>query len=285
MVMRGWRRSGWLTALLGTGAVAIVATISLVLTGTFGTPVATPGHGRDGGAPRTVQLVGLGDSIVAAAACPGCTAFVDLYGRQITAATGRPVSVDNRGVNGWTSADLLASLSGGGPASAAVADAKVITVTIGANDFAPMLDAYLAGTCGGADNVACFGPELAGLRSNLTAILRRIHALRAERPTAVRVTGYWDVFTDGDVATQAYGAGFQTDSTALTLQVNAVIRSVTQALGATYVDLFDPFKGPVGDGDPTSLLAADGDHPNQAGHQEIADTLALAGYAPLHTRR
>ena len=282
--MRGWRRSGRLTALLSISAVATAATVGLVMTGALGSPVATPGHGRDGDAPRTVQLVGLGDSIVAAAACPGCTAFVDLYGREITAATGHPVSVANRGVSGWTSADLLASLSGGSPASAAVAYAKVITVTIGANDFAPRLDTYLAGTCGGAGNVACFEPELAGLRSNLTAILGRIDVLRADRPTAVRVTGYWDVFTDGDVATQAYGAGFQADSTALTLQVNAVIRSVAQAQGATYVDLFAPFKGPVGDGDPTSLLAADGDHPNQAGHQEIADTLALAGYAPLHTR-
>ena len=282
--MRGWRRSARLTTLLSINTVATAATISLVVTGAFGSPVATPGHGRDGGAPRTVQLVGLGDSIVAAAACPGCTAFVDLYGRRITAATGHPVGVDNQGVSGWTSADLLASLSGGSPASGAVADAKVITVTIGANDFAPMLDTYLAGTCGDASDVACFGPELAGLRSNLTAILRRIDELRAPRSTAVRVTGYWDVFTDGDVATQAYGVEFQADSTAITLAANAVIRSVAQARGATYVDLFTPFKGPAGDGDPTSLLAADGDHPNQAGHQEIADTLALAGYAPLHTR-
>jgi len=32
------------------------------------------------------------------------------------------------------------------------------------------------------------------------------------------------------------------------------------------------------------LLAVDGEHPNQAGHQEIADPLALAGYVPLHIR-
>lgn len=99
----------------------------------------------------------------------------------------------------------------------------------------------------------------------------------------MRVTGYWDVFIDGDVAAHTYGAGFQADSTALTRQANAVIQSVAQNQGATYVDLFTPLKGPAGGGDPTSMLAADSDHPNQAVHQEIADTLALAGNAPLHT--
>jgi len=33
--------------------------------------------------------------------------------------------------------------------------------------------------------------------------------------------------------------------------------------------------------DPTALLADDGDHPSQAGHQLIADLLARADLAPL----
>jgi lysophospholipase L1-like esterase len=35
------------------------------------------------------------------------------------------------------------------------------------------------------------------------------------------------------------------------------------------------------DGDLTTLLAPDGDHPNQAGHDLIATTIAAAGYAPV----
>ena len=34
------------------------------------------------------------------------------------------------------------------------------------------------------------------------------------------------------------------------------------------------FKGADGKTDPTSLLAADGDHPNARGHQRIAQALA-----------
>ncbi len=245
--------------------------------------VASSTSGRHGPA-QTVRLVGLGDSITAGTECPDCATFIDLYGTEITGAIGRPVTVTNLGVSGWTSADLLRSLTGGGEGVATVRAAKVITVTIGANDFAPMLATYLAGDCGGADKLACFDRELATLRTNLTAILARIHGLRANRPTAIRVTGYWNVFIDGAVAAQTYGVAFEAASTALTVQVNRVIQAVAQSGGATYVDLFTPFKGPRGDGDPTSLLAVDGEHPNQAGHQEIAEELALAGYAPLRAR-
>ena len=66
----------------------------------------------------------------------------------------------------------------------------------------------------------CFAPGLATLRSYLTAILARIRELRVDRPTVVRVTGYWDVCIDGDVAAQTYGSGFQANSTALTLRAN-----------------------------------------------------------------
>lgn len=107
-----------LTAALSAAAIAVAA---------IGMVVAAP-PGRPTGASRTVRLVGLGDSITAAAACPGCTAFLDPYGR-------------------------------GSPASAAAADAKVITVTIGANDFAPMLDTYLAGPVGVRTTSAASGPN------------------------------------------------------------------------------------------------------------------------------
>ena len=50
---------------------------------------------------------------------------------------------------------------------------------------------------------------------------------------------------------------------------------------ATYVDLYAPFKGADGSADPTDVLAADGDHPNAAGHEIIAQALLRAGTAPL----
>jgi lysophospholipase L1-like esterase len=46
-----------------------------------------------------------------------------------------------------------------------------------------------------------------------------------------------------------------------------------RATGALYVSTYTAFKGPAGTNDPTGLLAADGDHPNAAGHQLIARTI------------
>jgi lysophospholipase L1-like esterase len=71
-----------------------------------------------------------------------------------------------------------------------VAHADLVTVTIGANDFAGAEGDYFAGTCGGGDGLDCFRTTLPDLRANLTAILDRIRALAAGRPIEVRVTNY-----------------------------------------------------------------------------------------------
>lgn len=273
------RRWGALTAVtLGCAA--------LVLLGITGSEPTTPAsHGaRPSSNVGPWYLVGLGDSITSGAGCPGCTNFLDLYARDITGATAVPVGVTNLGVPGWTSTDLLTSLSD--PTTVGtVGAADIVTVDIGANDFLPMLETALSGQCGGADGLSCFDSALGTLHDNLTAILDRIRELRGGRPTAVRVTGYWNVFLDGHVADATYGVLFQRTSGALTQRVNATIQSVATAEEATYVDLYTPFKGPDGDDDDTPLLAPDGDHPSQGGHQEIAEALIAAGLAPLRVRR
>jgi hypothetical protein len=58
--------------------------------------------------------------------------------------------------------------------------------------------------------------------------------------------------------------------------------SVPAAAGCactSFAELFGHDASPGGN--PTRLLAPDGDHPNQAGHGLIAATVAAAGYAPL----
>ncbi len=233
--------------------------------------------------PDSWTLVSLGDSTTTGAACPDCVPFPTLLGRAIGTRAGRPVSVRNLGVDGSTSSDLLASLSSGRPGAAAVRHADMVTVTIGANDLVPALDGYLAGQRCGSDRIGCFTPMLRTLRVNMAAILDRIGQLSAGRPIAVRVTGYWNVFVDGSVAAATFDAAQRADSVALTVQVNDLIKEVSLSRGMAYVDLLTPFEGPDGTGDPTALLAPDGDHPSQTGHQVIADTIVRAGLAPLGT--
>ena len=117
------------------------------------------------------------------------------------------------------------------------------------------------------------------MRSHLTQVLAEIRSLRAGRPTAVLVTGYWNVFQDGQVARDSDGASGLRASIGLTRRVNAMITSVSSSAGAHYVDLFAPFHRPGVDID--SLLAPDGDHPDTAGHVLIASVLLGAGLPRL----
>ena len=225
------------------------------------------------------HVVGLGDSVPAAAGC-ACTSFVVLYGQDVSRHTGRPNHTDNYAHNGLDTAGLLAQLQD--PAVAqALARADLVTVTIGANDFVTAERDYFAGTCGGSDGLGCFRATLPGLRANLNAVLDRIRALAAGHPVGVRVTNYWNVFEDGEVAQDKHGDAFVRDSDQLTQEANAVICDAAAHAGAVCIDVDTAFRRASPGGDPTSLLAPDGDHPNQAGHELIAATLAAAGYAPL----
>ncbi len=217
-------------------------------------------------------VVALGDSVPAGNAC-GCDPFPVRYGELLGAATQTRVTVDNRAVGGSDTADLLADFDTE-DLQAAVQRADIVLVTTGANDFGDRLDDIVGGTCS-PDDTHCVGDELATLRERLTAILQTIRGLRGEQPTTVLVTGYWNVFEDGDVARDDYGPDGLAASRVLTDRANEVIRSVTEEVGARYVDLAAAFRsaGP----DPTHLLADDGDHPNAAGHEVIAQALLAAG--------
>ena len=180
----------WLIALDALLGVTVVFA-ALPTTGPPATRSPIPLGVRGNPTPATTwRLVGLGDSITSGDGCPSCAPFVDLYARRITTDTSVPVTVTNLGVGGSTSAELLASLADGQPAADEVRAADIITVTIGANDFFPMLDTARRHECGGTDDLTCFAPTLTALRTNLTSILERVAQLRGDRPTAVRVTGY-----------------------------------------------------------------------------------------------
>jgi lysophospholipase L1-like esterase len=225
------------------------------------------------------HVVALGDSVPAAAGC-ACTSFVELFGHNVSRHTGRPNHTDNYARSGLDTAGLLAQLQDPGVAEG-VAHADLVTVTIGANDFATARRDYFAGTCGGSDGLDCFRATLPSLQANLTAVLDRIRILAAGHPVGVRVTNYWNVFEDGEVAQEQHGDAFVRDSDQLTREANAVICDAAAHRGAVCIDVDRAFKQASPGGDPTSLLAPDGDHPNQAGLELIAATVAAAGYAPL----
>ncbi|EXG81916.1 lysophospholipase L1-like esterase [Cryptosporangium arvum DSM 44712] len=221
--------------------------------------------------PGRWTVTALGDSVTAGSGCD-CAPFVDHYAELTHRATGFRVTADNLGVPGQTSEQLLATLTGDTDTTRRVADSDIVIVTIGANDFVPALDDWASGGC----DLACFRTVADSVRTEVGAIAQRIRAVRGGFPTAILVTDYWNVFRDGDVA-QELGAGYDQISEQVTRLADTAICDGLVDTGAVCVDLYAPFKGD-GTGDPTGLLAADGDHPNAVGHLLIAETLAAEGW-------
>jgi lysophospholipase L1-like esterase len=244
-------------------------------TGTVATPPATA-------TPHDLNVVALGDSVTSGSACD-CIAFPELYGRQLARERGVTVHVRNEGVGGLASPGLLNSIDDPTSETArALAAADIVLVTIGANDFGDHHDQITTGHCSGTQGIDCVADELGALRANLRGILARTRALRGDRPTALLVTGYWNVFEDGDVARSRFPDVGRAATIRLTLRANAVIKTDADQAGATYVDLFDPFENRPGG--PTPLLAPDGDHPNARGHALTARVLIAAGTSGLPAR-
>jgi lysophospholipase L1-like esterase len=227
-------------------------------------PAAAPAESSTPSAPPHLSLVGLGDSIPGALNCPpGCRSYVEVYGDLASAALGVPVSVLNLATNDrLESAGLLSRVLEDHTYRTALAGADLITLTIGNNDQ--------SGFWGCTSDDACAAAR-AETRHNIDAILHEIASLRAGKPTAVRVTDYYDMALGDQLRIRQKFAAF-----------NAMICEVAEADGAVCVDLVRPFNGPEGLSDAGDLLLGDHIHASKAGQDLIAKTIAAAGYAPLH---
>lgn len=228
------------------------------------TPTPTPAT------PASATVVGIGDSVTSGSHCD-CTDFVHLYARWLPPSEGGPATAINLGVGGSTSADLRSDLEHPSATTEAVSRADIVLVTIGANELAPLQRTWARAGC----ESDCWQDSVEGVRSNISAIVDDIHRLRHGEPTTILVTNYWNVFIDGQVARRQKGLSYLRWSDRLTRAVNGAICAGARSAGARCVDLYAPFKGDGGK-DPTNLLAADGDHPNAAGHRLIARVLLAA---------
>ena len=262
--------------LIGTGALGLLVLFSLVLPGAPSalTPPrvvvsTTPAPGpASASAHAALHLVGLGDSVMSGTNC-GCDGIIADYGRLLERDTGRRVEGDNLGVSGATSADLLDDLQHDQETRQAVSAADVVVVIIGANDLSDSLDTWKGGDC----DSSCYGPDVTAMQHRLETILQTIRQLAGDRNPEVLVTTYWNIYADGDTVREGGGPAQLDWSAEVTAAANAAIAQAVAAQHDTVVDLLGPFKGRNGVGDPTDLLAADGDHPNAAGVTVIAQAL------------
>jgi lysophospholipase L1-like esterase len=257
-------RAPWALAGLIAVCVAVAASAALLRAGS-----AAPRRIRfaDDGEERVVVL---GDSVATAAGC-GCRPFGPRLATLLAGRLHRAVHVSTLAKDGLTTAGLVAQVQSDSDTKRELRTASAVTVTIAANDF----DAGQAqASCAdGGSAAACYDSGLAALQPLLSRLLQTVRGLTGPQAQLL-VTGYWNVFLDGAVGA-SQGAAYERASDALTRRVNDELRTAAAAVGATYVDLYRAFRG-GGTDDDTPLLAADGDHPSDAGQQRIAQLLAGA---------
>ncbi|MCA1636722.1 MAG: GDSL-type esterase/lipase family protein, partial [Acidobacteria bacterium] len=131
--------------------------------------LATP----SGAQTQVWQYTALGDSL-AYGMNDSQGGYVTRFRNHVQADTGATVNVINRGVPGWTSADLLYALRTDESLRAQIANSQIVTWDIGGNDFLDALDRYRSGACGGADNQDCVRATVANFKANWNAIIAQI---------------------------------------------------------------------------------------------------------------
>jgi lysophospholipase L1-like esterase len=185
------------------------------------------------GSPGEYHVVGLGDSVPAAGAC-GCASYVSLVGQQLARQSGRSSTLDNLAIGGMTTSGLITQLQQ--PAVRdTIAAADLVIITVGANDFDERVLSTPA--CQRAAVLSCYQETLTAQRTWLSSVLTQVNALIAQHAGTVLVTGYWNVFLDGQVGRDR-GETYVEGSNALTLADNALIESASGTSGDTYVDIY-----------------------------------------------
>ncbi len=209
---------------------------------------------------RSWSIVALGDSVPRGTNCD-CRPYPPLSADDLAAATHRSVTATNDAVAGATSASVLAQLNSDRAVIDRVRTADAIEIEVGANDVSH------SQACG--TRVDCYAPQLPMLQKNLAAILARAGELTSGHKVSVVLLDYWSVWLGGRYAAEQ-GTSYVNAAKELTDRVDAIIKAIAGETGSRYVDLRAAFKGPDYAYDETHYLASDGDHPNAAGHEQIA---------------
>jgi lysophospholipase L1-like esterase len=156
----------------------------------------------------------------------------------------------------------------------ALTNATTVLLMVGANDFYRPFKRVRDG----ASTTTEYRAAARQVRTNLERTISQIRSLH-DGPVNIVVLGYWNVVGDGRVARREYGRAGVAAAESATGWANRALRAAARTGRARYVSTYQAFKGADGHKDPTPLLAADGDHPNAAGHRLLARTV----YAPRPT--
>lgn len=215
----------------------------------------------------------LGDSVPSGHQCD-CTPYPELSAQGLTASTGQTVIATNDAVAGYTTSNVLKQLNSDSSVIDQVRQADAVEINIGANDVP-----YNKNSCG--TTIECYAPLVPPMQKNLSAIVGKVHELTAGHKVLVVLLDYWSIWLGGQYA-QSKGDAYVAAAEEMTDRVDTAIKSVAGSTSSAYVDLRAAFKGPSYAYDETHYLSSDGDHPNAAGHKQIATTTETVITNTLH---
>jgi hypothetical protein len=226
--------------------------------------------------PAPWNYVAFGDSWPYGAHCfASCRPFPVLYKEGLESIDGHPISFTNLTTPGGTSESLLQSIRTDEKIRDAVKTADIIVIATGGNDLEPAFDRYVASTCGGADQLDCFREIAEAWRNSFDGMLREITALRAAKPTAIRVITYSNEFLADPGLIELFGPEFGLVGGAEVMALHHdVLCEVAAKYQATCVDLRPVLNGPHLDQpqDVNTLTAM----------QAVADALLASGLDELY---
>jgi lysophospholipase L1-like esterase len=249
---------------------ALVLFLSLV-------PVGCGSGTTGNGSGPTWNYSALGDSLAAGALAQ--LGYVPRYATYVNTDTGATVTTLNLGIPGWQSGDLLNALQNDPVFRNQVSGAELVTWDIGGNDLSGPHDSFVNNTCGGADNQDCLRTAVSTFETNWDAIVVELLKLRDPNKTIFRTMDIYNPYVASDMQ-----AGIFTTIEPYLDEVNNYIHDSGKANNIPVAAVHTAFNGADGMTDPgtLNLIAADGFHPNDAGHKVIADQLRALAYAPLH---
>jgi acyl-CoA thioesterase-1 len=248
----------WARLALGTASLAAVGWVATGCSSLSRSSLSRSSASRS--SSQAWSIVAVGDSVPRGTNCQ-CTPFPQLTADDLARSTHRNVRATNDAFNGATTATVLSELNSDSAMISHVRMATAIEIEVGANDVGQ------TAACGTA--VACYAPQLPSLEKNLSAIIARIRELTSGHRVVLVLLDYWNVWLGGRYET-AEGAAYVSAADQLTDRVDLIIKTIAREAGAYYVDLRAAFKGPEYSEDETQYLSNDGDHPNAAGHAQIA---------------
>jgi hypothetical protein len=235
--------------------------------------------GKTSEASEPLKFVALGDSWPEGAHCGFCETFAGRYADGLETLAGRPVRfVDLTGnaqpffqMAGGGTASLLRALREDASFADQVASGDVIMIATGPNEGDRAFGPYAKGNCG--EDFACVQDLERFWLRNFDAILKDIHRLRGDRPTAIRLVSAANFFVSDPGATKGLPADAMAFGAAYFEALNSAECHAARTHDAICVDVRPVLNGPT--------LDQPVDENSPESMQAVADALLATGLPEL----